>query len=388
MAGEQEDLEKEIRQFQKSLNAMNAEDVSLRRENVAFYEFCQANDIRAADASGGWSPREHQKFAMLLQQHKALPFEQLYARIKPHFPSQSRQQVKRHHEWYRLHAQHIATNKRMKSETRARHKMQAKQAKSRRLIERSRNRLDKAEKAEKAELLAKTSELHRQMDGIETIRKDQQLQQSIAKEKEAEELRAREMEKTHEWNARREKQKRELDGFYSDRIAKLERLKQEQEKQRQLDKMQKRERGKINAKRVEYRETKRDEKLQKRNDALVAMEQEQQMKEARLAALRMSVKRTLDQDKIANIGGLLKDTQNAQNRLADAGKLENEMFGHHGYSDQQLFRDPRFELMTKLISSDLHRSKYAKQCLKNTSGAVKPRKDCAHSDLFKKGEEK
>ena len=111
------------------------------------------------------------------------------------------------------------------------------------------------------------------------------------------------------------------------------------------------------------------------------MEEENKLKEVRLSKLRLSVKRRLNQDKIAQIGGVHKDTQSMMNRMNDEND-KKEMFSHHGYSDKKLFQDPRFELMNHLISNDLHKSKYAKQCLKNTNSAVVPRKDCNHSDLF------
>merc|ERR1712228_57454 len=109
---------------------------------------------------------------------------------------------------------------------------------------------------------------------------------------------------------------------------------------------------------------------------------EDDMKEVRLSNLRLSVKRTLNHDKIAQIGGILKDTQNMLNRMKDDENERNEMFVYNGYSDKKLFEDPKFELMNHLICNNLHKSKYAKQCLKNTNSAVRPRKDCNHSDLF------
>jgi len=378
---DQQILEKEIKQFQKNLNSFDANDVSMRRENVKFYEFCLENDIRSSDVYGGWNQNDHLKYVMLTQQHKTLTFSKLYARIKQYIPDRSKDEMKKHHEWHRLNLQHISTNKRMKRETRAKHKMLVKRTKSLNLIKNSRSRLNLAEMAEKKEFISKTSNLHQQMNGIENIRKDQLLQQRILKEKESEQLRLREMEKRSKWNEHRKEQKIQLDGFYNDKITKLEIIKSEQNKQRQIDKIKKKEMSKVNIKRVAYRENKRDEKIQKRNDALMQMDEENKMKEERLSKLRLSVKRTLNQDNIAEIGGLHKDTQNILNRMNDENE-RNEMFVHHGYSDQKLFEDPKFELMNHLISNNLHQSKYAKQCLKNTNSAVRPRKDCNHSDLF------
>ena len=66
---EQEYLEKEIIQFQKSTNlfdTVNDENtVSIRNENIKFYEFCQKNDINHSDRYGGWKDTDHQKYVFI-----------------------------------------------------------------------------------------------------------------------------------------------------------------------------------------------------------------------------------------------------------------------------------------------------------------------------------
>ena len=185
----------------------------------------------------------------------------MYSRIKQHFHDQTKCDLKIHHEWYRLYVQHIATNKRMKNETRAKHKLLVKRTKSLNLIENSRNRLSVAEQREKEKFDARIKSLHHQMNGIESIRKEQQAQQSILEQKEFEQLQLKERDEKNKWNEYRNEQKMQLSGYYKDKISKLQIIKSEQQRQRQIDLIRKREKGKINMKRVVYRENKRGEKV-------------------------------------------------------------------------------------------------------------------------------
>merc|ERR1712048_538978 len=127
-------------------------------------------------------------------------------------------------------------------------------------------------------------------------------------------------------------------------------------------------------KRVEYREEKYDEKMMQRKKLMLQRKEEEKLKEMRLSKLRLSVKRNLNEDNIAKIGGLHRETQSALHRKDGGENSRIDMFAHHGYSDEKLFDDPKFQLMNHLISNNLHASKYAKQCLKNTKSAARPRK--------------
>jgi len=112
------------------------------------------------------------------------------------------------------------------------------------------------------------------------------------------------------------------------------------------------------------------------------------MKEHRLSRLRRSVQQQLDYEKIQGLSGVTNETESTRRRAGsgdDGGYREGvvDMFPDHGYSDQQLFREPKFELMNRLIASNLHRSKYAKEALKKTGALSAPqRKDCGHSAIF------
>merc|ERR1711862_613411 len=95
------------------------------------------------------------------------------------------------------------------------------------------------------------------------------------------------------------------------------------------------------------------------------------MKEERLSKLRMSVQQKLDHEKILETSGVTKETESMKHRVNnDPNVIYQEgvvdLHPHHGYSDQKLFDDPKFELMNRLVASNLHQSKYAKEVLSNT----------------------
>ena len=328
------------------------------------------------------------RFVTILGQNNNLSLNQLYDKLKLHFANKTKLNLRKHHDWYRLFLQHISTNKRMKSQIRARTKLLTKRAKSEELIENGLKRLNLQEKSEKKLFKSKLTDLHQKMEEIHQIRNDQTIQQQLIQEKQRKQNRIKEMEEQTKWNEYRNEQKGRLNEYYKDKVTMLEMEKIQQDLQREEEQIKQRELRKINKKRVEYRENKRNEKVELQKQQISKCEQEEIEKEERLYKLRLKVKENLDEENINNISGVLNKTKNMINRLNNNSLHDSysdgvvNMYPNYGYSDDKLFKDPKFVLMNRLISSNLHKSKYAKQCLDQTNGVMKPRKDCNHSDIF------
>merc|ERR1712129_342198 len=137
--------------------------------------------------------------------------------------------------------QHVATNKRMKRETRSKHKLLVKRTKSLNLIENSKARLSIAEKEEKEQFDLRQACLHEQVDEIDNIRRDQLAQKEKLKQEKNEQLRLKEEEERNEWNEHRNEQKIHLNEYYQAKISKLEIKKNEEMKQKKLEKIMQRE---------------------------------------------------------------------------------------------------------------------------------------------------
>merc|ERR1712129_496193 len=137
--------------------------------------------------------------------------------------------------------QHVATNKRMKRETRSKHKLLVKRTKSLNLIENSKARLSIAEKEEKEQFDLRQACLHKQVDEIDNIRRDQFAQKEKLEQEKNEQLRLKEKEERNEWNEHRNEQKIHLNEYYQAKISKLEIKKNEEMKQKKFDKIKQRE---------------------------------------------------------------------------------------------------------------------------------------------------
>jgi len=398
MDSERDELERDLKSFQKSVGAMDgalcgdapeeATAVSLRRENLKFYEFCLRHDIEAGDKNGGWSPSEHRTFAAVVAQFGELSFSKLFPKLKLHFAGKQKAAIQRHHEWHRLYSQHIATNQRMRTQKRVTTKLLAKRARSDQLVRDGMHRLSARERSEQEAFASKVADLRQRTEDIGRIRSDRQREREQAEREQMELERAERARREAEWNEYRSGNKERLDGYRRARTAQFEAVEAEEERQRALDRAKQSEISKANAKRVEFREEKYTEKMDKLREAQSERAHAESMKEHRLSRLRRSVQQQLDYEKIQGLSGVTNETESTRRRAGsgdDGGYREGvvDMFPDHGYSDQQLFREPKFELMNRLIASNLHRSKYAKEALKKTGALSAPqRKDCGHSAIF------
>jgi len=389
---ERDELQRDLRAFHKSYLLMNqdtatrSEDLPMRRENIKFHEFCLQHDIQSKDKHGGWTSSDHRKFTTISAQFGNLPFSKLYGRIKLHFAGKQKKDIKLHHEWYKLYTQHVATNNRMRTEKRVKKKMMAKRARSVQLVQDGMHRLSEQERLEQESFASKLADLRQKSEDIGQIRNAQRREQEKLERERMEKERVEREQQEAEWNEHRMENKGKLDGYYKDKIAHLEAVRMEEERQRVMDEVEHKEIAKVNAQRVEYRETKYTEKIEKQREEQLQKQEEVMLKEERLSRLRMSVQDKLDHENIENISGVTKETESMKNRVSnDQALIYREgvvdMFPDHGYSDDKLFQDPKFELMNRLVATNLHKSKYAREVLKRTGGEGS-RKDCSHSAIF------
>ena len=359
--------------------------MSLRKENLRYYEFCLEHDISASDKLGGWTSEKHQKFTKILHQVGAAgASKKLFAHIQLHFADTSKLALKLHYQWHRLHVQHLAANKSMRKEQRDRSRAREEQQRRDALMQGSLSRLASQAQTEKEQFDAKLGDLHAQMQDIGQIRCEQTKAKQAVQRKQREQHALERREEEEQWEAHCAENKHKLDDFYQERSAKLEAMERLDKQQRGRDEVEQRALAKVNKKRVEFRELKQNEKIDAQRERAMRKEDEAAMKEERLSRLRQSVHVALNQEHIDAVGGVLKHTENVKNRSRDdvdeAGVLD--MYPNHGYSDEVLFDDPKFVLMNRLISSNLHNTKYGKQCIQSTATAVAPRRDCQHTSLY------
>jgi len=384
---EQEHLERELKQYSKSLFSLQSDDDDetsvMRKENIKFIEFCLTHEISSKDKNGGWHQQQHRKFAMLCDQYKSDPFAQTYEKLRPHFPSKSREDIKRHYEWYKLQQMHIATNKCMKQRQRAHHRSLIEQQKQNELVLNGLKRLKMQSEAEKAEFQSKLTGLHEQCKEIDIIRNEQRLEQQKIKQEEMENKQLQKLQAQQEWNEHRAEQKQRLDEFYDTKIAELELNEKLQQQQKEMETIQSHEMRQLNQQRVQYREQEYNKKIEMKMEKSLLQQEECKMKEERLQKLRTSVHKQLNQRHIEDVSGVLSETANFKNkqRSNDEGSSV-ELYPQYGYLDEKLFDDPKFSLLHNLVNKNLHQNTYAKKCIQNLNSATKARKDCNHQKIF------
>ena len=72
LESQRDELERDLKALRRSLFSKNNDSeendtnaLSMRKENIKYYEFCQQHNIQSKDKNGGWIPKEHRLFTTL-----------------------------------------------------------------------------------------------------------------------------------------------------------------------------------------------------------------------------------------------------------------------------------------------------------------------------------
>ena len=136
----------------------------------------------------------------------------------------------------------------------------------------------------------------------------------------------------------------------------------------------------INAERVEFRQALSKVKAEEKERAAALLQRLEEQRQERLELLRLQVAASIEEKverDFDRASGHTESSKIATETTEDETKKDKSKLVH-GYTHEQLMKDPRFKMMTQMHEKGLTQGRafeYARQVVMSTHGATKTRPD-------------